>query len=146
MSSYFDASAVLALLLNEPTAESVEDFMRRHNGTINVSTLCAAECSAAISGLVRMRRRSETEATILLQRLDDWIDAFGVRTAILDADIEDAGNLVRRLDLKLRTPDAIHIAAARRLTAQLITLDHPMAQAASLLSLPCINPAESSAV
>ncbi len=89
-----------------------------------------------------MRRRSEAEVTVLLQRLDDWIDTFGARAAILDADIEDACLLVRRFDLKLRTPDAIHIAVARRLNTQLITLDHPMAQAASLLNLDCINPAD----
>ncbi|WAC58893.1 type II toxin-antitoxin system VapC family toxin [Brevundimonas sp. SL130] len=145
MSFYFDASVLLALLLNEPAAESIDRFMRGHVQTISVSTLCTAECSAAISGLVRMRRRSEAEVTILLQRLDDWIDAFGARAAILDADIEDACLLVRRFDLKLRTPDAIHIAVARRLNAQLITLDHPMAQAATLLNLNCINPADTSA-
>lgn len=142
MSFYFDASALLALLLNEPSAESVERFMRSHDQPISVSTLCLAECSAAISGLVRMGRRSEAEVTTLLQRLDDWIDIFGDREAILDTDIDDACLLVRRLDLKLRTPDAIHIAAARRLNARLITLDNPMAQAAGLLNLDCINPAD----
>lgn len=142
MSFYFDASAVLALLLNEPSADSVERFMRRHDQPISVSTLCVAECSAAISGLVRMGRSSEAEVTALLQRLEDWIDIFGDRVAILDTDIEDACSLVRRFDLKLRTPDAIHLAAAKRLNARLITLDHPMAQAAGLLNLDCINPAD----
>ncbi|MGH6978606.1 MAG: type II toxin-antitoxin system VapC family toxin [Brevundimonas sp.] len=145
MTTYFDASALLALLLNEPAADAVDRFMQNHDQTVSISTLCIAECSAAISGLVRMKRRSEADVSILLQRLDDWLDAFSDRAPILDADVEEACALVRRLDLKLRTPDAIHIAVARRLNARLVTLDHPMAQAAGLLNMDCINPAEPSA-
>lgn len=140
MTLYFDASVVLALLLNEPTADAVDRFMKSHDQTIDISTLCIAECSAAIAGLVRMKRRSDAETSILLQSLDDWLDAFGVRTPVLDADVEEACALVRRLDLKLRTPDAIHLAIARRLNARLVTLDQPMAQAASLLNLDRVDP------
>ncbi|WP_312596858.1 type II toxin-antitoxin system VapC family toxin [Brevundimonas sp.] len=140
MTLYFDASVILALMLNEPAADAVDRFMKNHDQTIDVSTFCIAECSAAITGLVRMKRRSESETSILLQRLDEWLDAFSARTLVVDADVEEACALTRRLDLKLRTPDAIHIAIARRLNARLVTLDQPMAQAASLLNLDWVDP------
>jgi uncharacterized protein len=37
---------------------------------------------------------------------------------------------VRRFDLRLRAPDALHVAVARRLDAVLVTLDRRMATAA----------------
>lgn len=140
MTPYFDASALLALLLNEPAGDAVDSFMQNDSQTVGVSTLCLAECSAAISGLVRMKRRSEVEASVLIQQLDDWIAAFSTRTPILDADVEEACVLVRRLDLKLRTPDAIHLAVARRLNARLVSLDRPMMRAATLLTIDCVDP------
>lgn len=70
---------------------------------------------------------------------------FADRVEIAPGDIAAATLLVRRHDLKLRAPDAIHIAAAERLTTTLVTLDINMAAAARALDLSCINPAEESA-
>jgi uncharacterized protein len=140
MTPYFDASALLALLLNEPAGDAVDRFLQNDDQAVGVSTLCVAECSAAISGLVRMNRRSEPEAMALLQQLDGWLAAFSERASVLDADIEDACLLVRRFDLKLRTPDAIHLAVTRRLGARLVTLDRPMTRTASLLNIDCVDP------
>jgi predicted nucleic acid-binding protein len=53
---------------------------------------------------------------------------------------------VRRFDLKLRAPDALHLAICRRLQARLVTLDNNLARAARALDVPCINPAETSAL
>ena len=39
-------------------------------------------------------------------------------------------------------PDAIHIAAAHRLDATIVTLDRGMARAATALGVACINPAK----
>ena len=47
----------------------------------------------------------------------------------------NADALVRRLDLGLRAPDALHIATARRLGATLFTFDLGMASAARMLGL-----------
>lgn len=65
---------------------------------------------------------------------------------IVSQDIEHATKFVRRRDLALRTPDAIHIAAAHRLGATLLTLDNGMARAAAALGVPYLNPAEDHAL
>lgn len=52
---------------------------------------------------------------------------------------------VRRPDITLRAPDAIHIAAASRLGATLLTLDHGMARAAAALGVDHLNPADADA-
>jgi hypothetical protein len=43
---------------------------------------------------------------------------------------------VRRFDLGLRAPDALHLATARRLDATLITLDRRLATAAQEMGIP----------
>lgn len=68
---------------------------------------------------------------------------FAEVVTIATADVIAATNFVRRPDLPLRAPDAIHIAAAHRLDATLVTLDIGMARAARALGVECINPAES---
>jgi uncharacterized protein len=50
-------------------------------------------------------------------------------------DIAQADLFVRRLDLPLLAPDAIHIAIAQRLRATLVTFDRQMATAARTLGL-----------
>jgi len=50
-------------------------------------------------------------------------------------DVRLAGAYVRRFDLALRAPDALHIAVARRLDVALVTLDRRMAAAARELGV-----------
>lgn len=146
MSLYLDASAVMAVVAEEETNALVDPVIRNAGTLVLLSELCLAECSAAISKLARIRIRSIGEADLLLDRLDRWAAALTDRTAIENADVTSAIGLVRRHELKLRAPDAIHIAATHRLGATLVTLDRGMARAAALLGLPCINPADASAL
>jgi predicted nucleic acid-binding protein len=57
------------------------------------------------------------------------------RVPVTPADLAQATAWIRRLDLTLRAPDAIHIAAAQRLDASLATFDAGMAGAARRLGL-----------
>jgi hypothetical protein len=45
------------------------------------------------------------------------------------ADVRLAGAFVRKFDLALRVPDALHLAIARRLDSTLVTLDRRLATA-----------------
>jgi hypothetical protein len=51
------------------------------------------------------------------------------------SDARLAYTYVRRFDLALRTPDALHIAIARRLDTTLVTSDRRMARAAAELGV-----------
>ena len=51
------------------------------------------------------------------------------------ADVRLADAYVRRFDLGLRTPDALHLAIAHRLDATLLTLDRRLATAARELGV-----------
>jgi hypothetical protein len=63
-------------------------------------------------------------------------DPFTARIPeIATEDVVLAEAMLRRLDLNLRAPDAIHIAIARRLGATLMTFDDKMARSAHALGL-----------
>ena len=55
-------------------------------------------------------------------------------------DLAAATMFLRRLDLPLRTPDALHIAIAQRLGATLVTFDRQMAASAHALGTAVETP------
>ena len=130
MIDYFDASVVVPFLMIEPHSRAVIDFMAEAPRP-QVSDFVVAEVSSAVSA-----------ADAALHDLDDWIAATAAPIPIEGSDVREATTLVRQFDLKLRAPDALHIATCRRIDARLITLDINMAAAARALDLSCINPAE----
>lgn len=143
MTLYFDASAVAAVVLNEPSAPAVDQVIRS-TANVVVTAFAIAEVSSAIARLHRMKSL-ETPADLLFATLDDWVATFARLAQILDDDVWRATDLVRTLSLKLRTPDALHLAVCERLGAQLITLDGNLAKAARVQGVSCINPAAPSA-
>jgi predicted nucleic acid-binding protein len=65
---------------------------------------------------------------------------FTQRTEAGTVDIATAITFLRRLDLPLKTPDAIHIAIAQRVGGTLVTFDRQMAASARALGTPVATP------
>lgn len=82
-----------------------------------------------------MREIPIEEGRIILSAFDRWAQTAAIEIEISAADIALSTSFLRRLDLPLRTPDAIHIAAALRLEAGLATLDRRTAANARALGL-----------
>ena len=55
-------------------------------------------------------------------------------------DVAAADTYLRRLDLTLLTPDALHIAIAGRIGATLVTFDRAMAASARVLGMAVTTP------
>lgn len=144
MSLWLDASVLVAMITRERTSHQIDDFLQSNDPPL-VSDFCIAECSSAIARLVRIGSRTWDEAEVLFSSLDDWVASASNRLAVDQGDIEMATAFVRRPGIALRAPDAIHIAAAHRLGATLLTLDNGMAHAAAALGVPYLNPAEGQA-
>jgi len=142
---YFDASALATVLLDEPARERVNAHIAAADTPPVVSDLGVAEVSSAVSRLLRMNRRTLSEAQALVGQLDEWLREAGELASLDALDVREATFLVRRFDLKLRAPDALHLAICRRLDARLVTLDNNLARAAHAVDVACINPAADSA-
>ncbi|MEJ0017665.1 MAG: type II toxin-antitoxin system VapC family toxin [Acetobacteraceae bacterium] len=135
MSLYLDASVLMPTLVAEPATASVGTFLLDCADSLTVSELAAAEVASALSRLVRMGHLTGPDATERLADFDGW-RASGTESADLDAhDCRLAHNFVRRFDLMLRAPDALHVAICRRLDLALVTLDQRLARAARALGV-----------
>ena len=135
MTIYLDASVLIAVLAEEPASAAVRRFLRTHREDRLISDFAAAEVVSAISRLLRMRLLTEEEGSTRLADFDAWRAAASSAADMHAADARLAYAYVRRFDLRLRAPDALHLAIARRLDAALVTLDRRMAAAAKELGV-----------
>jgi hypothetical protein len=140
--AYLDASVIASLLLNEPGSQKVVEALRPFGRRCIISDFASAEVSSAVAKRVRMGRESAKIANARLLAFDRFKADFPDKATLAQNDISTAERLVRAFELKLRAPDAIHLAVCLRHDYQLATLDTNLAYAARLLGVACINPAD----
>jgi uncharacterized protein len=135
LTCYLDTSVILPMLAKEPASAAVDTFMSSIRQELRVSDFTAAEVASALSRLVRTGSLQPLDAATCLSDFDAWRAAMTTLAEIHAADVRLACVYVRRFDLALRAPDAIHIAIVRRLELALVTLDRRMAAAARELGV-----------
>jgi predicted nucleic acid-binding protein len=135
LSVYLDASALIPILTSEASTERVETFLRSAEGPFLVGDFAAAEVASAISRLLRTGQFTLEAANQALTAFDAWCANGANRVEVEPADARLAAIFVRRFDLLLRAPDALHIAVTQRLGATLLTLDQRLAAAATNLQV-----------
>jgi predicted nucleic acid-binding protein len=140
VSLYLDASVLVALFVIDPASARAAGFLASHPAIILVSDFGAAEFSSAVARRVRMRDLTREDALLAFEHFDAWTTRAAGRREITTADIGAADQTLRRLDVNLRTPDALHIAIAQRLDATLVTFDRGMAAAARALGMAVATP------
>ena len=135
MIAYLDASVLVALFTNDALTARADTYLRTHTPILLVSDFAAAEFASAVSRRVRMAELTGAEAQIVFTNFDAWTARATQRIGISTADIRAAEAFLRRLDLTLRTPDALNIAIAERAAATLVTFDKKMATCARTLGV-----------
>lgn len=134
MSLYLDANVLVALFSKDDLSDRAAALLSSGDSPV-VSDFAAAEFASAIARLVRMRSFRATAARTVFAAFDRWTADKALRVEFIPADMSACSDLLRRLDLPLRTGDALHIVIAQRLDATLATLDVQMAQSARRLGL-----------
>jgi uncharacterized protein len=127
--TYLDSSALVKLAVREPESDVLRRYLRRRRPLV-ISALARTEVARALLplGPEAVRRGHDVLARVGLVRINDRV-------------LEDAGALV---PAELRTLDAIHLATAGQLGADLariVTYDDRMAAAAKQLGLKVAQPA-----
>lgn len=126
--AYLDSSAIVKTIIDEPESAALQAFVSGYR------TRAAAELARA--EVVRAVRRAEPEA---LSRAYDALDRL-LLVRVGRSLLEGAGLLDPP---ELRTLDAVHLMAARSLSARLgalVTYDARMESAASALGIPVAVP------
>jgi uncharacterized protein len=133
---YLDASVVVALMMDDDAFSArANAFIRSGKPLLIVSDFAATEFASAISRQVRTGQITSEHAREGFADFDFWSAAETQPAAVTAADLALAQVFLRRLDLPLRTGDAINIAIARRLGASLATFDAKMAASARTLGV-----------
>ena len=118
MSVYLDASILVSFFAIDTLSSRAESVLKTQSGVI-VSNFAAVEFASALARRVRIRLLTEQEARIAFSTFDAWADRTAILVNMDNTDISAAAAFLRRLDLTLRTQDALHVAMARRLDAAL---------------------------
>ena len=135
MNLYLDASVVVALLTKDVFTSRAETYIRANAPILIVSDFAAAEFASVIARRLRVREITEPIARVVFAELDAWVIRTTEHAETTTADIIAAAGALRRLDLPLRTADAVNIAIARRIGATLMTFDEKMAASAKALGV-----------
>jgi predicted nucleic acid-binding protein len=126
---YLDTSVVVPVFLPDVHSSRVGAWFRTLSEAPTVSHWTAAEFSSAAAIQERIGQIDRDQRLLAEQGLDVWLLAVE-QAAVLRADFELARDLIRYGPGKLRAPDALHVAIARRIGARLATLDVAMHDAA----------------
>jgi predicted nucleic acid-binding protein len=107
--------------------------MRAKTPALIVSDFAAAEFASAMARRVRTGGITPDEARVAFSTFDAWAARATRREQTKAADVSAAEAFLRRLDLNLRTPEALNIAIAQRIGAVLVSFDEKMSASARAL-------------
>ncbi len=138
MSVYLDASILVSFFTLDTLSSRAESVLKTQSRVL-VSNFAAVEFASALARRVRMRLLTEQEARIAFSTFDAWVDRTATVVDMNNADVSAAATFLRRLDLTLRTQDALHVAMAQRLNAELLTFDKQMGTAARALDVKVLD-------
>ncbi len=133
MRIYLDGSVLVALFTADALTTRAETLLRDTSPTLVVSDFAAAEFASALARRVRMHTLTEGEARTGFATFDAWTSRVAGWAETTPADARLAAMFLRRLDLTLRTPDALNVAIAQRVEASLATFDEKMTASARVL-------------
>ena len=137
---YLDASVLVAMITNEPNSIAAVAIRDTHRTELLVSDFAAGEVASALSRRARMNVHSGEDADLIWERFESWRLTETAQMTVSSADVALATTHVRRWDLKLRLPDAIHLATCRRLAVTLATFDVRLADAAKAIGVGTLAP------
>jgi hypothetical protein len=83
-----------------------------HPEIVVVSDFGVAEFPSAVARRVRARDLTREDGQRAFSNLDIWVAGPAYREEVTTADIDAATRILRRLDVNLRAPGAIHTAIA----------------------------------
>ncbi|WP_132257260.1 type II toxin-antitoxin system VapC family toxin [Methylobacterium segetis] len=138
MRIYLGASVLVALLTADALTARAETYLAREAPLVVVSDFAKAEFASAIARRLRTGGLDMSAAREAFGHLDTWAAMVADAIDTSASDVAEAGTFLRRLDLTLRTPDALNLALCRRASAALMTFDVKMASCAKALGIDVV--------
>ena len=133
MTVYLDASVLVALFTRDHLSARADAYLRSNLPVLIVSNFAAAEFSSALARRVQTAEMTPDDTRSAFSNFDAWTTRSTRQVELVAADVAAAQAFLRRLDLNLRTPDALNIAITLRVGAELATFDGKIAASAHAL-------------
>jgi uncharacterized protein len=133
MSVYLDASVIVPLFLEDAFSERADALVASERALL-VADWAVVEVSGVIAKQARIGAISPVSAQIACANFDSWRAKLAA-CETTGADMAAAAQFVRRADLALRGPHALHIAICARLGTKLLTFDARLAAGAAALGV-----------
>ncbi len=136
---YFDTSAFIPLIIDEPSSDPCERLWNEATRVVSVRLLYA-EARAALARAYRLERLTRSGLASAVDLLDDLTLEID-RVEITDSLVRNAGVLAE--EQELRGYDAVHLAAAQAIAdteTVFASGDQKLIAAASSLGLATANP------
>jgi len=135
VSVYLDASALIPLFTLDAFSAKASARLADLADQVLVSDFASAEFASVVARRVRARDLTAGEARAAFDTFDDWSAQHAVSVATTSAEISACAGYLRRLDVTLRAPDALHLAIAVREGARFLTFDKQLTTAAKKLGV-----------
>ncbi len=137
MTVYLDTSVLMSLFQTDKHTERASVWIAGVHAFV-MSSWALTEFSSALAVKTRMRNLRDRDRREFELQLDQWLRGRVV-LSVVDGDMVEARRLVKS-DVRLRAPDALHLALAARHGCSLATLDEDMATVATDIGLTVIVP------
>lgn len=135
MSVYLDASVIVPFFTKDFFSDRARTFLLDRSPLVMVGDFAGAEFVSVLARRVRTGELTPELARLATLNFDSWTARYAMRVEMSPTDIRTADAILRRFDLPLRAPDAIHIAVSQRLGAELATFDEKLIACAHSIGL-----------
>ena len=139
VTAYLDVNVIVPLFAVDTLTDRAKKALRSLHDDLIVSDFSIAEFSSVIARRVRTRDLRADEARTAFSNFDAWCARYITLVKLESIDVSGATALVRRLDLSVRTPDALHLAIVQRIGCSLLTFDRTMARVARALGIELVK-------
>jgi len=132
--NYWDTSALIPYYLPEEWSDRIQALLL--GGEAAISPLVEVEFFSVLARRVRAEELSRRDARRVAERFLGHVKEGAYRYLPLEViHYKVASQWLRRFDLPLRAPDALHLAVASQGGIPIVTLDRQMARAAEALGV-----------
>lgn len=137
MTLYLDTSVLVSAFVEDDHSDRAAAFLVRH-ADVAVSRWGQAEFSSALALLSRTGDLDDEERRAIETTFDGWIERQQ-KCPLDEADVNRCRRLIQD-GVRLRTPDALHLALVLRRGYGLATFDRDLARAAELSGVEVVIP------
>ncbi len=133
---YLDSSLIVAAVSKEARSPDIQAwFATRRAGFLCTSPWAITEASSALAMKRRAEKITDQDQRLALATIDKLIDEILVMEPVRDQHFYTAARFTDRIETKLRSGDALHMAVAQSVNARVCTLDKVFAAAGSIVGV-----------